>query len=217
MKIINLGETDSILNKYIAEIRDKSIQKDSMRFRKNLERIGQVFAIEISKTLPYKDMEVETPLGIAGCRIPDSKLVLGTILRAGIPMHQGMLNVFDNAESAFISAYRKYAKSNRFTIQLEYSTAPSIEGKTLVIADPMLATGSSMALTYQKLMEYGEPLHTHIVCAIASAEGVEYLSKNLPHKSVTFWTGAIDEELTNKSYIIPGLGDAGDLAFGPKI
>ena len=132
-------------------------------------------------------------------------------------MHQGMLNVFDNAESAFISAYRKYAKSNRFTIQLEYSTAPSIEGKTLVIADPMLATGSSMALTYQKLMEYGEPLHTHIVCAIASAEGVEYLSKNLPHKSVTFWTGAIDEELTNKSYIIPGLGDAGDLAFGPKI
>ena len=217
MKINNLGETDSILNKYIAEIRDKSVQKDSMRFRKNLERIGQFFAVEISKTLPYKAVEVETPLGIASCRVPDSNLVLGTILRSGIPMHQGMLGIFDNAESAFISAYRKYAKSNRFTIQLEYSTAPSVEGKTLVIADPMLATGSSMVLTYQKLMEYGEPLHTHIVCAIASAEGVEHLSKNLPHKSVTFWTGAIDEELTNKSFIIPGLGDAGDLAFGAKI
>ena len=217
MKVVNLGENNSILNRYVAEMRDKSVQKDSMRFRRNLERIGEIFAYEISKTLPYEEKEVETPLGIATCSLNAGKVVLSTILRAGLPLHQGLLNYFDSAENAFIAAYRKYGKDNKFKIQLEYATNINAEGKTLIIADPMLATGASMVLAYQKLVENGEPLHTHIVCAIASASGVDYLSKNLPHKSTTLWVGAIDEELTNKSYIIPGLGDAGDLAFGCKL
>lgn len=217
MKIINLGETNSILGKYIAQMRDKNIQKDSMRFRTNLERIGEIFAYEISKTLDYEAKEVETPLGIANCNVPSSKVVLSTILRAGLPLHQGMLRMFDDAQNGFVAAFRKSSKGNKFTIQLEYATAPDIEGKVLVIADTMLATGSSMLLAYRKLIENGEPAHTHIVCLIASTEGVDYLSKNLPHKTVTLWLGAIDEELTNKSYIIPGLGDAGDLAFGSKL
>ncbi len=217
MKIVNLGESNSVLGRFIAEIRDKNIQKDSMRFRRNLERIGEVFAYEISRTLPYKPVEVDTPLGIASCSVPDCKIVLGTILRAGLPLHQGLLNVFDTAENAFLAAYRKYGKNNKFNIMLEYATAPSIEGKVLVMSDTMLATGASLLLSYQKLIEKGEPIHTHIVCTIASRDGIDFLSKNLPHKSVTLWVAAVDEELTNKSYIIPGLGDAGDLAYGSKL
>ncbi len=217
MKVINLGKSNSVLNKFIAELRDRTIQKDSMRFRRNLERVGEVFAYEISKTLEYKIKEVETPLGIAECSLCGQPIVLSTIMRAGLPMHQGLLNYFDTAENAFIAAYRKYSKDNKFKIQLEYATPVNTEGKILIIADPMLATGASMVLAYQKLVENGEPLHTHIVCSIASAAGVDYLSKNLPHKRVTLWVGAVDEELTNKSYIIPGLGDAGDLAYGKKI
>lgn len=217
MTIHNLSDGNSVLNCFIAEIRDKDIQKDRMRFRRNLERIGEIFAYEISKTLNYKTVEVTTPLGISECRIPKDQMVLATILRAGLPLHNGLLNYFDGGQNAFIAAYRKYGKDNKFDIKLEYVTSPSIDGKVLVLADTMLATGASVVLAYQKLLEDGSPIHTHIVCPISSSYGVEYLSKNLPHKTVTLWTGAIDEELTNKSYIVPGLGDAGDLAFGDKL
>lgn len=217
MKVINLGETNSVLNQFVAEMRDKTIQKDSLRFRRNLERLGEIFAYEISKTLDYEETEVETPLGIAKCQLNRKPVVLSTILRAGLPMHQGLLNYFDKAENAFIAAYRKYGKDNKFKIELEYATSARTEGKTLIIADTMLATGASLVLAYQKLIENGEPEHTHIVCSIASRDGIDYLSRNLPHKKVTLWVAAIDEELTNKSYIIPGLGDAGDLAYGEKL
>ena len=217
MKIINLCENNSILNQFIAEIRDQKIQKDSMRFRRNLERIGEICAYEISKTLEYTPTDITTPLGIAQCRTLVNNLVISTILRAGLPLHNGILNYFDSAQNAFIAAYRKYGKDNKFTIQVEYASSPDLNGKTLIIADPMLATGSSLVLAYQKLCESGEPQHTHIVCPIASEQGLGYLSKHLPHKRVTIWIAAIDQELTNKSYIVPGLGDAGDLAFGDKL
>ena len=217
MKVINLGENNSILNRFVAELRDKEIHKDSLRFRRNLERIGEIFAYEISKTLEYSTKEVTTPLGIAKCSLPEDNLILGTVLRAGIPLHTGLLNYFDKAQNAFIAAYRKYGKDNKFTIQIEYISSPKTEGKTLVLADTMLATGSSIVLAYNKLCELGEPAHTHIVCPIASEYSLGYLSKQLPHKKVTLWVAAIDEELTNKSYIVPGLGDAGDLAYGDKL
>ncbi len=217
MKIINLGEGNSVLNQFIAEIRDKDVQKDPLRFRRNLERIGEVFAYEISKTLNYSVKDVQTPLGIAQCSTPSDQVVLATVLRAGLPLHNGFLNYFDKAQNAFIAAYRKYGKDNSFNIQVEYTTAPKTEGKVLILADTMLATGASVVLAYQRLLNNGQPLCTHIVCPIASRAGVEYLSKNLPHKDVTLWIGALDEELTNKSYIIPGLGDAGDLAYGSKL
>ncbi len=217
MTIINLSTEDSIFNSFIAQMRDKNIQKDSMRFRRNLERIGEIFAYNISKTLNFSDVEVTTPLGIAGCRLPSDNIVAATILRAGLPLHQGIINYFDNAQNAFIAAYRKYGKDNKFEIKVEYMTAPNIEGKVLILADTMLATGASVVLAYRKLLENGTPFKVHIVCPIASRDGVEYLSKSLPHKDVTLWVGALDEELTNKSYIIPGLGDAGDLAYGSKL
>lgn len=216
MKIITLGATDSLLGPYLAQIRDKSAQKDSMRFRRNLERIGEIFGYEISKTLSYKTVETETPLGIAQSRVLDTPLVLATILRAGLPVHQGLLNCFDGAQNAFVAAYRKYGKGNECDMEIEYQSCPLLEGKTLVIADAMLASGASMLMTYESLVGNGEPAHTHIVCPVASRDGVENLSKNLPHKRVTLWVGAIDEELTNHSYIVPGLGDAGDLAYGAK-
>lgn len=217
MKVINLCENNSILNQFIAEIRDQKIQKDSMRFRRNLERIGEICAYEISKTLKYTQTEITTPLGIAQGNLLQDNLVISTILRAGLPLHNGILNYFDSAQNAFIAAYRKYGKDNKFTIQVEYASTPNLDGKTLIIADPMLATGSSLVLAYQKLCESGEPEHTHIVCPIASEQGLGYLSKHLPHKKVTIWIAAVDQELTNKSYIVPGLGDAGDLAFGEKL
>lgn len=217
MKVINLGENNSILNRFVAELRDKEIHKDSLRFRRNLERIGEIFAYEISKTLQYSQKEVVTPLGIANCSVPEENLILGTILRAGLPVHQGMLNIFDRAQNAFIAAYRKYGKDNKFDIHIEYISSLKVEGKTLVLADSMLATGSSMVLAYNKMCELGEPAHTHIVCPVVSEYSLGYLSKQLPHKKVTLWVAAIDEELTNKSYIVPGLGDAGDLAYGDKL
>ncbi len=217
MKVINLCDQNSILNQFIAEIRDQKIQKDSMRFRRNLERIGEIFAYEISKTLKYTQNDVITPLGIAQCNIPEENVVVATILRAGLPLHTGILNYFDKAQNAFVAAYRKYGKDNKFTIQFEYASTPKLDGKTLILADTMLATGSSLVLAYQKLCESGEPAHTHIVCPIASEQSLGYLSKHLPHKKVTLWVAAVDQELTNKSYIIPGLGDAGDLAFGEKL
>lgn len=216
MKIIALGETDSLLGHYLAQIRDKAVQKDSMRFRRNMERMGEIFAYEISKTLTFKTVQTETPLGIADCRVLGEPLVLATILRAGLPVHQGLLNCFDGAQNAFVAAYRKYGKGNECDLLIEYQSCPPLEGKTLVIADAMLASGASMLMTYESLVANGEPKHTHIVCPVASRDGVENLSKNLPHKHVTLWVGSIDEELTNHSFIVPGLGDAGDLAFGSK-
>ena len=217
MKIVNLGEANSALNNFIAEIRDTAIQKDSMRFRTNLERIGAVFAYEISKILDYTTKEVTTPLGIAMCNTMDNEIVIASILRAGLPLHHGMLSVFDKSQNAFVAAYRKYGKDNKFTIQIEYTSTPALGGKTLILADTMLATGSSLVLTYNSLCQNEIPVHTHVVCPSASRDGIEYLSRHLPHKKVTLWVGAIDEELTIKSYIVPGLGDAGDLAYGSKL
>ena len=216
MKTINLGEQNSVLNRFIAEMRDKNIQKDSLRFRRNLERIGEIFAYEISKTFNYSEFEVTTPLGIANCSLPQDEVVISSVLRAGLPLHNGILNYFDTACNSFIAAYRKYGKDNKFTIQIEYVSSPKIEGKTLILADTMLATGASLEITYLKLCEEGKPYHTHLVCPIASAYAVEYLQMHLPEDGVTLWVAAIDEELTSRSYIVPGLGDAGDLAFGVK-
>ena len=216
MKVINLGESNSILNKFIAQMRDKKVQKDSMRFRRNLERVGEIFAYEISKTLDYTDKDIVTPLGIASMGTHDDKVVVATILRAGLPLHQGILNYFDDAQNAFVAAYRKYDKGEGFHINIEYASSPDLTGKTLIIADTMLATGASLEIAYKKLCEQGEPKHTHIVCPVSSAYAVEYLQKNIDGTKATLWVAAIDEELTSRSYIVPGLGDAGDLAYGIK-
>lgn len=212
----DLSKKDSVLNRYIAELRDVEIQKDSLRFRRNLERIGEVMAYEISKTLNYAEREVTTPLGLAQVNDLKEELVIGTILRAGLPLHQGVLNVFDRAENAFVSAYRKHKKGdNAFEIQVEYLSCPDITDKTVILTDPMLATGSSMYLVYKALLTKGRPKHVHVVAAIASVEGVRYIKRNLPD-NCTIWLGAVDDELTAQAYIVPGLGDAGDLAYGNK-
>lgn len=215
--IHNLSLHHSIINQYIAEIRDKEIQKDSWRFRKNLERIGKLIAYEISKQMEYTAVPVTTPLGIADSKILMQQPVIGTILRAGLPLHSGILDIFDKAESAFISAYRRHHKDGRLDIALEYLSCPSLQNKVLILCDPMLATGSSMVLTFKALLEKGKPKHTHIVCAIASKQGVDFLKRNMPDVHYTLWCGAIDDELTSSAYIVPGLGDAGDLAFGEKL
>jgi uracil phosphoribosyltransferase len=212
-----LSEQTSILNQYIAEIRDKNIQQDRIRFRRNMERIGEFFAYEISKTLAYNKTITETVLAEAQTLTLAEQPVIATILRAGLPLHTGILNVFDGAQNAFVSAFRKHHKDNSFEIQIEYLSSPSLENKTLVLTDPMLATGSSMVLAYKALLSKGKPKHTHIVAVIASKEGVEYVRKNMPDNNYTLWLAAVDEELTAHSYIVPGLGDAGDLAFGEKL
>lgn len=212
-----LGEKNSILNQYIAEIRDAEIQKDSLRFRRNFERIGEIFAYEISKTLDYEQKEVITPLGTALMNVPSAHPVLATILRAGLPLHQGMLGFFDRSENAFVSAYRFHYKDGQFDIRVEYTSSPDLTDKILIISDPMLATGSSLELTYRSLLEKGRPRHTHIVSIIASLQGIEYIKSHLPMSNITIWAGAVDDELTAQAYIVPGLGDAGDLAFGKKI
>ncbi len=218
MKVHHLGEHSSVLNSFVAELRNADIQKDSMRFRRNLERISEIFAYEISKEMSNRQLTVQTPLGIAETCVPSEEVVIASILRAALPMHNGMLNYFDRAQNAFISAYRKYGKDNKFTISFEYMSSPATEGKTIILCDPMLATGSSIELAYRALAERGAPLKAHIVTIIASKDGVEYLKKNLgTHKEVELWVGAIDDELTVKSYIVPGLGDAGDLAYGDKL
>jgi uracil phosphoribosyltransferase len=212
----NIGISGSLFTQFLAEIRDQNIQLDSMRFRKNMERTGEIFAYEVSKEFEYVTEKVQTPLGIAEVPRLKKQPVIASILRAGLPMHQGFLNFFDKAESSFITSYRKYEKDGSFDIKFEHISGPSIEGKDLILCDPMLATGASMLLAYKALINKGTPRHTHIVSLIASKEGMEFLQKNLVNKSVTFWTGSIDDELTVKSYIVPGLGDAGDLAFGIK-
>jgi uracil phosphoribosyltransferase len=211
-----LSSANSILNQFLSELRDAEIQKDSMRFRRNLERIGEIFAYEISKTLTYESREVITPLGIANVPILVDYPVLATILRAGLPLHQGFLNFFDRADNAFISAFRRHRKDGSFTINLEYASVTEINDKVVILCDTMLASGSSMVLAYRELITHGKPKHTHIVSTVASAEGIEYLKKNLPQQDVTIWLAAVDDEMTAQSYIVPGLGDAGDLAFGKK-
>ncbi len=210
----NLSEHPSIANQFIAEIRDVHLQQDSMRFRRNLERLGEVIAYEISKTLQYTDKAIETPLGLAEVSTPQNDIVLATILRAGLPFHQGFLNYFDRAGNAFVSAYRKHHKDGTFEINLEYISCPRLDDCTLLISDPMLATGASMGLAIKELLAFGQPKKIHIVTAIASTYGLEYIQRLYPDADV--WMGACDDELTAKSYIVPGLGDAGDLAFGAK-
>lgn len=213
-----LNKENTLLNKFIAEIRDKEIQKDSMRFRRNLERIGEVTAYEISKTLRYGMQTVETPLGSADVYLPSDRIVIATILRAGLPFHQGFLNYFDDAQNAFVSAYRKSTKDGKFTVKVEYISCGDLTGKTLLLVDPMLATGSSLVLAYEALCERGgEPAHTHIAAVIGSEQGVDYAQRHLPKNNTTIWCGAVDEELTSRSYIVPGIGDAGDLAYGEKL
>ena len=216
MKVINIGENNTVLNTFIAEIRDARIQKDSMRFRANLERVGAVFAYEISKTLDYSVKDVKTPLGVASVSTYDTPLVVAAILRAGLPIQNGLLSQFDHAESAFLSTFRKTGKGDYFKVHADYCTCPSLEGKVLILADPMLATGASMESALQKLEEEGgEATHVHMVCPVASRYAVDQLLQRLDNR-YTLWVAAIDEELTSHNYIIPGLGDAGDLAFGGK-
>ena len=213
--VINLSEHHSLVSNWVGELRDTQIQTDRMRFRRNLERIGEVAAYEISKSMEWKEKEIATPLGTAVVKVLAQQPVLGTIMRAGIPMHQGLLNYFDQADNAFVSAYRKHHRDGSFEISLDYVSCPNLENRVLILADPMLATGSSLVKTIQHLRDEGMPSQVHIVCAIACAVGIEYVHRNEP--KVKIWCGAIDEELTAKSYIVPGLGDAGDLAYGVKI
>ena len=217
MQVINLSETNSIFNQYLAEIRDHEIQKDPLRFRRNLQRFGEIFAYEISKTLEFKVTDVKTPLGVAKVPKLAQQPVLATILRAGLPLQQGLLEIFDQAENAFISAYRKYDEKGEFHIEFEYLASPDLNEKVAILSDPMLASGASMEIGYKALLQKGEPSHVHLVAIIASKKGVEHVCESIKAKNVTLWVGAIDEEMTVKSYIVPGLGDAGDLAYGPKV
>lgn len=219
MEIINFAQTPSLVSRYMLELRDMDIQKDPLRFRHNLERIGEIMAYEISKRLNYEGVNVTTPLGTAVCQTPADPIVIGTILRAGLPLHQGFLNFFDRAENAFVSAYRKYREKggDTFDVLIEYLASPSIEGKVLMLVDPMLATGASMELGYRALQSKGEPSHIHVAAVIASQAAVDYVCKTFPAEKTTLWIGAIDPEINAHSYIIPGLGDAGDLAYGQKL
>lgn len=215
MKIINFAEKKSVVNRFMAELRDVEIQNDRLRFRRNLERIGEIMAYEISQGLRYSTRQVKTPLGTATACLPDDPVVLATILRAGLPFHQGFLNCLDDAENAFVSAYRKYKDQINFDIHIEYIASPRIDGKTLVLIDPMLATGGSMELAYKALLTKGNPASIHVASVIASRQAIAYIEKHLPEET-TVWVGAIDDELNEHSYIVPGLGDAGDLAYGTK-
>jgi uracil phosphoribosyltransferase len=213
--VINLSKENSLINNWIAELRDVNIQSDRMRFRRNLERIGEIAAYEISKQLPFASQEVLTPMGTANAKLLMEQPVLTTILRAGLALHNGLLNYFDKADNAFVSAYRKHFKDGSFEIALEYLSCPEIENRVLIISDPMLATGASLVKTIHYLKEEGKPKAIHIVTAIACTVGIDYLEREVPE--ATIWCGDIDDELTAKGYIVPGLGDAGDLAYGAKI
>ena len=216
MKIVELNQSNTILNRYLAEIRDIHIQKDSLRFRRNIERIGEIMAYEISRDLPYHPLEVQTPLALATENVPAIQPVVATILRAGLPLHQGFINYFDQAENAFVSAFHKYIDEDHFDIHIEYIASPRLDGKTLIITDPMLATGGSMELAYKALLTKGEPAHIHVASIIASRQAVEHVKKTFPADKTTIWCAAVDPELNTHSYIVPGLGDAGDLCYGEK-
>ncbi|MFY7839286.1 MAG: uracil phosphoribosyltransferase [Lacibacter sp.] len=213
--VINLSEQHSLVSNWVGELRSTEIQTDRMRFRRNLERIGEIAAYEISKLLEWEEKEITTPLGTSPTKMLKAQPVLATILRAGLPLHQGLLNYFDRADNAFISAYRKHHRDGSFEISLDYVSCPSLENRVVIIADPMLATGSSLVKTVQYLRDEGLPSEIHIVCAIACTVGIEYVLRSEP--KVKIWCGAIDDELTAKGYIVPGLGDAGDLAYGTKV
>ncbi|MBQ2541324.1 MAG: uracil phosphoribosyltransferase [Paludibacteraceae bacterium] len=222
MRIVNLSEHNSLLGCFLREIRDVRIQNDPLRFRRNIERIGEVMALEVSRSLRYRTEQVQTPLGTADVSIIADPIVLGTIMRAGLPLHQGFLNMFDRAENAFLSAYRRVAgqKENgepELEIVAEYLAAPRLDGKTLLLVDPMLATGMSMEVAYRALLSHGHPAHTHLCCTIATPQAIEYLERTLADEPVTLWCAAIDPVLNEKKYIVPGLGDAGDLCFGEKL
>ena len=212
--VFNLADHQTVANRFLAELRNVDIQQDRMRFRRNLERIGEILAYEISKTMDYELFEVETQLGVAAAELPSQRVVLATILRAGLPFHQGMLNYFDKADNAFVSAYRRQHKDGSFEIQLDYVTSPPLDGCVLILCDPMLATGSSVDIALQQLAAYGTPSAIHVATVIASSAGLEAIRRRYP--KVKIWMGALDDELTAKSYIVPGLGDAGDLAYGEK-
>lgn len=215
--VMELVKQRSVVNHFIAEMRDVTVQKDPMRFRRNLERVGEVMALELSRTLEYTETEVTTPLGVARTDLMAEQPVLATILRAGLPLHQGFMNYFDRADSAFVSAYRKHRKGeDAFDIEVEYLSSPSLEDRVVVLCDPMLATGRSMVLVYKALIRLGKPKALHVAAVIASAEGLEYAKLHLP-AGTRFWIGAVDDEMTAQAYIVPGLGDAGDLAYGSKM
>ena len=216
MKVIDFSQTNSILNQYVSEIRNTQVQNDRLRFRRNMERIGEIMAYEISKTFTYSAKEIQTPLGTACANTPDNALVISTILRAGLPFHQGFLSYFDQAENAFVSAYRKYKDTLKFDIHIEYIASPRIDEKTLIITDPMLATGSSMELSYQAMLTKGHPAEIHVASIIASRQAVDHIRNVFPEDKTTIWCAAIDPEINAHSYIVPGLGDAGDLAYGEK-
>lgn len=216
MEIHNLGESGSLFNRFMSEIRDNNIQKDSMRFRRNLERIGEVMAYEISKQLEYKEITVDTCLGSAKVETHDQTPVLATVLRAGLPFYQGFLNYFDDAHTTFICAHRKH-NGNDFEVIFDYIASPDITGKTVILADTMLASGLSMELGYQALLKNGKPKHVHIAAVLGSKDGVDFIKNHINDDNVTLWVGEIDPELNEKSYIVPGLGDAGDLAYGAKL
>ena len=215
MKVVNFAETPSLMSRYLLEMRSTELQRDPMRFRRNLERCGEIMAFEISKTLKYRKVDVQTPLDVAHCDTIDEDVVLATIFRAGVPFHQGFLSYFDYAENAFVSAYRKYKEKENFDICIEYLASPRLEGKTLVLVDPMLATGASMELSYRALLTKGTPAKVHFAAVIASKQAVDYLNDIMPDDS-TLWVGVIDDKINAHSYIVPGLGDAGDLAYGTK-
>lgn len=217
MKIVNLSNQNSILNQFVSELRDVNVQTDRMRFRRNVERIGEVMAYEISKDLKYESLETETPLGLSTTNVPNESIVVGTILRAGLIYHHGFLNFYDKAESAFVSAYRKYKENHQsFHIFIEYIASPRIDDKILILTDPMLATGGSMDLSYNALLTKGMPKHIHIATIIASQQAIDYCASNFPDDRTTIWAAAIDPSLNENAYIVPGLGDAGDLAYGEK-
>ena len=217
MKVNIVGESNSIFNQFISEIRCEVVQKDPMRFRRNLQVLCEFFANDIRKTMYYQTTDIKTPLGVAQVETLVQHPVLATILRAGLPLQQGLLNIFDHAENAFISAYRKYDEAGEFHIEFEYLATPLLDGKDVILSDPMLASGASMEVGYQALLKKGNPKHVHLVVIIASTQGVEYVKKHITADNVTLWIGAVDPEMTPMSYIVPALGDAGDLAFGAKI
>lgn len=217
MKLINLGGKGTLIDQFVSELRDVKIQKDSMRFRNNMVRIGEIMAYEISKSLVFSDKSITTPLGISLMPNIVNQPVIASILRAGLPFHQGFVNFYDHAQSAFIAGYRKYDKSGNFEIEMGYTTSPNIDNKDVILVDPMLATGGSFEMAYNHLSKYGKPQHIHLVAIIASKDGVEFIKRTFPQNMVTLWVAAIDDGLTVKSYIVPGLGDAGDLAFGEKV
>lgn len=216
MTIRILDSKNSILNKFIAEIRDETIQKDTMRFRRNIERIGEIIAYELSQKLNYNTEAVKTPLGTKLIPLPQTDVVLCSILRAGLPLHTGLLNYFDNAENAFISAYRKHTSETDFEIVVEYFASPSLENKTLILADPMLASGNSLVSVYDGLKKNGTPKEIHVACVIGSKEGIEFIKNHFP-ENTTLWIATVDDTLNKKGYIVPGLGDAGDLCYGGKL